>query len=58
MAKIGAKYGFQGSALMYIANGQRRKELTKDFITPLRKNVLINQEIYNKKYKQKEGVIN
>lgn len=55
MAKIGAKYGLQGNTLTYIANGQRRKELTQDFITPLRKNILINQEIYNKKYNQKEG---
>lgn len=55
MAKIGAKYNLQGNTLMYIANGQRRKELTQDFITPLRKNILINQEIYNKKYNQKEG---
>lgn len=55
MAKIGTKYNLQGNTLMYIANGQRRKELTQDFITPLRKNILINQEIYNKKYNQKEG---
>ena len=55
MAKIGAKYNLQGNTLIYIANGQRRKELTQDFITPLRKNILINQEIYNKKYNQKEG---
>ena len=45
MAKIGAKYNLQGNTLTYIANGQRRKELTQDFITPLRKNILINQKI-------------
>lgn len=53
MAKIGAKYGIQGNTLMYIANGQRRKELTQGFITPLRKNVTANQEIYKQQYELK-----
>ena len=53
MAKIGEKYGVQGNTLTYIANGKRRKELTCDFITPLRKNITANQEIYNKKYSQR-----
>ena len=53
MAKIGEKYNISGSALQYIQAGQRRKELTKDFITPLRNNIEINQKIYNKIIQQK-----
>ena len=54
MEKIGNKYNIAGNTLTYIANGKRRKELTKEFLTPLRKNILINREIYNKRY-LKEG---
>jgi len=55
MSKIGAKYNLQGNTLTYIANGKRRKELTKDFITPLRHNIEINKKIYKKIYSIKEG---
>ena len=50
MAKIGAKYNIKGNTLTYIQRGQRRKELTKDFLVPLRQFQKENQEIYlNKK---------
>ena len=39
-----------GNTLQYIANGKRRKELTSDFIVPLRKNLLENKKIYFEKY--------
>ena len=55
MEKIGLKYNIHGNTLTYIANGKRRKELTQDYIVPLRKNVKENQEIYNKKFLIKEG---
>lgn len=55
MEKIGLKYNIHGNTLTYIANGKRRKELTKDYIVPLRKNIKENQEIYNKKFLHKEG---
>ena len=55
MEKIGLKYNVQGNTLTYIANGKRRKELTKGYVVPLRKNIKENQEIYNKKFLEKEG---
>lgn len=52
MAKIGEKYNISGNSLQYIQAGQRQKELTSDFIVPLRKNIQANQEIYKQKYKE------
>lgn len=46
MAKIGAKYGVQGPAIQGIISGKRRKELTKDYILPMRKNIVENQKIF------------
>lgn len=46
MATIGGKYGVQGNTLQYISNGKRRKELTENFILPLRKNLEENQQIF------------
>lgn len=50
MAIIGNKYNINGNTLQYIANGKRRKELTKDFLLPLRKNLNENKKIYLQKY--------
>ena len=36
MEMIGAKYNIAGNTLNYIASGKRRKELTSNFIIPLR----------------------
>lgn len=36
MTKIGEKYNIKGNTLTYIQRGQRRKELTKGFLVPLR----------------------
>ena len=55
MTKIGLKYNIQGNTLTYIANGKRRKELTKDYIVPLRNNIEENKKIYKKIYLIKEG---
>lgn len=52
MEKIGEKYNITGNTLNYIASGKRRKELTSNFITPLRKNLLQNQQIYDQLYKE------
>ena len=48
MEKIGLKYGIKGNTLTYIINGKRQKELTKDFITPMRKNLEENKAIFSK----------
>ena len=48
MEKIGLKYGIKGNTLTYIINGKRQKELTKNFITPMRKNLEENKEIFSK----------
>ena len=50
MATIGEKYGVQGNTLQYISNGKRRKELTENFILPLRKNLEKNQKIFLAQY--------
>lgn len=55
MAKIGQKYNIKGNTLQYIVNGKRRQELTKDFILPLRKNVITNQQIFLKLHPQFKG---
>lgn len=49
MAKIGEKYNIKGNTLTYIQQGKRHKELTKDFLVPLRKYQKENQEIYFQK---------
>lgn len=49
MEKIGSKYGIKGNTLTYIQRGLRRKELTKDFLVPLRQFQKENQEIYLQK---------
>lgn len=36
----------QDDTLTYIISGRRRKELTKDFITPLRENLEQNKKIF------------
>lgn len=46
MATIGGRYGIQGNTLQYISNGKRRKELTENFILPLRKNLEENRKIF------------
>ena len=50
MAKIGQKYGVQGNTIQYIITGKRRKELTKDFILPMRKHIEENRKIFNSLY--------
>ena len=50
MATIATRYGEKGNTLTYIASGKRRKELTMDFITPLRKNIEENQKIFKTIY--------
>ena len=55
MAKIGKKYGVQGNTIQYIINGHRRKDLTKSFIIPMRKNLEENKEIFNKLYPDYKG---
>jgi hypothetical protein len=46
MEKIGNKYNILGNTLYCITTGKRRKELTKNFILPMRKNLQINQQIF------------
>ena len=52
IAKIGQKYNIKGNTLQYIVNGKRRQELTKDFLIPLRKNLIANQQIFLKLHPQ------
>ena len=49
-AKIGDQYNIHGVTINYINNGKRRKELTKEFIIPIRQNKEKNKEIYKKIY--------
>lgn len=49
MEKIGQKYNLKGNTITYIALGKRQKELTKDYLTPLRKYKDKNQKIYQEK---------
>ena len=46
MAKIGARHGIEGNTIQCITTGRRRKELTQDFILPMRKHIEDNQEIF------------
>lgn len=57
MEKIGNKYNISGNTLTYIANGKRRKEITKDFVVPLRRNLQTNQKIYTNIYLDTKEVI-
>lgn len=50
MAKIGAKYGIEGNTIQCIITGRRRKELTQNFILPMRKNLDENKKIFNTLY--------
>lgn len=47
--------GYKGDTLQYIFMGKRRKELTQNFITPIRQHLEENREIFNKLYGGKEG---
>lgn len=55
MAKIGQKYGVQGNTIQYITTGKRRKELTKQFLVPMRKHIEENREIFNSLYPNYKG---
>ena len=55
MAKIGAKYNIKGPTIQGIVSGKRRKELTKDFLTPMRKNIRTNQKIFLQLYPEFKG---
>lgn len=55
MEKIGAPYNIKGNTITYIANGKRRLDLTSGFITPIRKNLKQNQEIFNTLFPDFEG---
>lgn len=46
MDKIGQKYGVQGNTIQCIISGRRRKELTKNFIIPMRKHIEENKKIF------------
>lgn len=50
ITQIGIENNIQGNTLTYIINGKRRKELTQNFLVPMRKNIINNQEIFNKMY--------
>lgn len=50
ITQIGIDNNIKGNTLTYIINGRRRKELTENFIMPMRKNIISNQEIFNKIY--------
>lgn len=50
MEKIGKKYNISGNTLQYIQSGKRRKDITENFVIPLRKNIEINKNIYNNLY--------
>lgn len=57
MEKIGNKYSISGNTLTYIANGKRRKDITKNFVVPLRHNLQTNQIIYNNIYSDKKEMM-
>ena len=50
ITQIGIENDIQGNTLTYIINGKRRRELTQNFLVPMRKNIINNQEIFNKMY--------
>lgn len=47
---IGKKYGVAKNTIGDISRGISWKEITQNFICPIRKNKLINQEKYNSLY--------
>ena len=55
ITKIGEKHNIKGNTLTYIINGKRRKELTNDYLVPMRKNLQHNQDIFKKKYPDYKG---
>ena len=55
MAVIGEKFGMKGNTIQYIISGKRRKELTKDYVVPLRKNIETNKQIFMKLHPQFQG---
>lgn len=55
MAKIGMKHGVEGNTIQCVVSGRRRKELTKDFILPMRKHLKENQLIFNQLYPNYKG---
>lgn len=55
MAKIGLKHGVEGNTIQCIISGKRRKELTKNFLVPMRKHIKENQEIFKQLYPNYKG---
>ena len=55
IVNIGKKYNIQGNTITYILLGKRRKELTKNFIIPIRKNLKENQQIFKNIYPDFQG---
>lgn len=49
ISQIAFQHGIKVNTLQYIVNGKRRKELTKDYLTPLRKFKNENQQIYKER---------
>lgn len=54
MNQLGEKYNQKGNTLQYIFSGNRRKELTKNFVTPIKENLKENKKIFEKLYGLKE----
>lgn len=54
MNQLGEKYNQKGNTLQYIFSGNRRKELTKNFVTPIRENLKENKKIFEELYGLKE----
>lgn len=50
MQLIGEKFNIAGNTLQYIQAGKRHKDFTKEFIVPLRNNIVENQKIYSLLY--------
>ena len=55
IVKIGEKYNIPGNTITCIMLGKRRKELTKDFIVPIRKNLKENQLIFKQIFTDFQG---
>lgn len=56
MAQIGEEYGQEGNTLQYIFSGNRRKDLTANFIIPIRKHLEENKKIFESLYGTKKEV--
>ena len=50
LLSITKKYNVKNSTIIYIFQGKRRKELTKDFLLPIQQHKLENQKIFLNKY--------